>query len=59
MSIVNYALKHIRSAVTGNLIEYEESEMASDAKVITGLIVLAVLLFITFWFVEGLPLAGS
>lgn len=33
--------------------------MALDAKVITGLVVLAVLLFITFWFVEGLPIIGT
>ncbi len=32
--------------------------MITDAKVITTLTILAVLLFITFWFVEGLPILG-
>lgn len=33
--------------------------MTTDTKVITGLGLLAVLLFITFWFVEALPILGS
>ncbi len=33
--------------------------MLTDAKVITTLAILALLLFITFWFVEGLPIIGS
>lgn len=33
--------------------------MTLDTKVIAGLSVLAVLLFITFWFVEALPIIGS
>ena len=32
--------------------------MITDAKVITTLAVLAVLLFIAFWFVEALPIIG-
>lgn len=34
-------------------------KMTTDAKVITGLSLLAILLFITFWFVEALPIIGS
>ncbi len=33
--------------------------MTTDSKVITGLSLIALLLFITFWFVEALPLIGS
>ncbi len=32
--------------------------MITDAKVITALAILAVLLFIAFWFVEGMPIIG-
>lgn len=33
--------------------------MITDAKVITTLTILAVVLFLTFWFVEAMPIAGS
>lgn len=33
--------------------------MTMDTKVITGISLLAFLLFITFWFVEALPFIGS
>lgn len=32
--------------------------MVTDTKVIAGLLVLAVLMFVGFWFVEGMPIVG-
>ncbi len=32
--------------------------MVTDAKVISGLLILAVVLFVAFWIIEGLPILG-